>query len=55
VTAVPLSRRHFLRRLVAPEGRIVFAGEHASLSHTWMQGALESALVAVRPMLAGQD
>ena len=32
--------------------RIFFAGEHASLTHTWMQGALESALVAVREMLA---
>jgi monoamine oxidase len=33
--------------LIAPEGRIYFAGEHASLSHTWMQGAFESALRAV--------
>jgi monoamine oxidase len=39
------------RHVVAPEGRIYFAGEHASLSHTWMQGALESALIAVRAML----
>jgi monoamine oxidase len=35
-----------------PEGRIFFAGEHISLTHTWMQGALESALQAVRDMLA---
>jgi monoamine oxidase len=40
------------RHVVAPEGRIYFAGEHASLTHTWMQGALESALVSVREMLA---
>jgi monoamine oxidase len=40
------------RHVVAPEGRIHFAGEHASLAHTWMQGALESALVAVRAILA---
>jgi len=40
------------RHVAAPEGRIYFAGEHASLTHTWMQGALESALVAVREMLA---
>jgi monoamine oxidase len=33
--------------LIKPEGRIFFAGEHASLSHTWMQGAFESALRAV--------
>jgi monoamine oxidase len=40
------------RHVIAPEGRIFFAGEHASLTHTWMQGALESALVAVREILA---
>jgi monoamine oxidase len=40
------------RHLVAPEGRLFFAGEHVSLTHTWMQGALESALQAVRDMLA---
>jgi len=37
--------------IVAPEGRIFFAGEHASLTHTWMQGALESGLRATREML----
>src|SRR5258706_5486007 len=37
--------------LVAPEGRIYFAAEHASLTHTWMQGALESGLRATREML----
>ncbi len=37
--------------LIAPEGRIFFAAEHVSLAHTWMQGALESALQAVRDML----
>ena len=40
------------RHVIAPEGRIFFAGEHASLTHTWMQGALESALQAVREMLS---
>jgi len=39
------------RHIVAPEGRIHFAGEHVSLVHTWMQGALESALISVRAML----
>jgi monoamine oxidase len=39
------------RYLLAPEGRIHFAGEHASLTHTWMQGALESGLRATREML----
>ena len=37
---------------IAPEGRIFIAGEHASLAHTWMQGALESGLRAVKEMLA---
>jgi monoamine oxidase len=37
--------------LIAPEGRIHFAGEHASLTHTWIQGALESALRAVTEIL----
>lgn len=40
--------------LLEPEGRIHFAGEHASLAHTWMQGALESALRAVKEVLAAQ-
>ena len=30
----------------APEGRIHFAGEHASLCHAWIQGAIESGLRA---------
>ena len=40
------------RHVIAPEGRIHFAGEHASLTHTWIQGALESALRAVQEVLA---
>ncbi len=32
--------------IVAPEGRIYFAGEHASLAHAWIQGAIESGLRA---------
>ncbi|MDQ2732914.1 MAG: FAD-dependent oxidoreductase [Armatimonadota bacterium] len=36
----------------AAEGRVHFAGEHTSLHPTWMQGALESALRAVREILA---
>ena len=34
------------RHIVAPEGRIHFAGEHASLAHAWIQGAIESGLRA---------
>ena len=32
--------------IVKPEGRIYFAGEHASLYHAWIQGAFESGLQA---------
>jgi monoamine oxidase len=32
--------------IISPEGRIYFAGEHASLAHAWIQGAIESGLRA---------
>lgn len=32
------------RDIIAPEGRIYFAGEHTSLAHAWIQGAIESGL-----------
>jgi monoamine oxidase len=32
--------------VIAPEGRIHFAGEHTSLTHRWIQGAIESGLRA---------
>ena len=35
------------QHVVRPEGRIYFAGEHCSHSHSWMEGALESARMAV--------
>ena len=34
--------------IVSPEGRIHFAGEHTSLYHAWIQGALESGIRAAR-------
>jgi monoamine oxidase len=34
--------------IIAPEGRVHFAGEHASLAHAWIQGAIESGLRAAR-------
>ena len=34
--------------IVAPEGRVHFAGEHASLEHAWIQGAIESGLRAAQ-------
>jgi monoamine oxidase len=39
------------QHIIKPEGRVHFAGEHCSLNHAWMQGALESALHAVKEML----
>ncbi len=30
----------------SPEGRVYFAGEHVSLAHAWIQGAIESGLAA---------
>jgi monoamine oxidase len=34
--------------VIRPEGRIHFAGEHCSLYHAWIQGALESGLRAAQ-------
>jgi len=34
--------------ILRPEGRILFAGEHCSLYHAWIQGSLESGLEAAR-------
>ncbi len=34
--------------ILRPEGRILFAGEHCSLYHAWIQGALESGIRAAR-------
>ena len=42
------SRRELQADIVKPEGRIHFAGEHCSLYHAWIQGALESGIRAAR-------
>jgi monoamine oxidase len=34
--------------IIQPEGRVFFAGEHCSLYHAWIQGALESGIRAAR-------
>ncbi|MBA4158208.1 MAG: FAD-dependent oxidoreductase [Gemmatimonadetes bacterium] len=52
-SAFPFPRqRSLLRDAALPEERIYFAGEQCSLHHAWIQGALETAMVAVRDMLA---
>jgi monoamine oxidase len=38
--------------VIKPEDRIYFAGEHCSHSHSWMEGALESAQRAVDALVA---
>jgi monoamine oxidase len=38
--------------ITKPEGRIRFAGEHCSLYHAWIQGALESGIRAAREIHA---
>lgn len=40
--------------IVAPEGRIYFAGEHCSLFHAWIQGALESGTRVAREIAAAR-
>jgi monoamine oxidase len=42
----PGQERRLHPHIIAPEGRIHFAGEHASLTHGWIQGAIESGLRA---------
>jgi monoamine oxidase len=44
----PGQRSQLYDSIVAPEGRIHFAGEHASENHRWIQGAIESGLRAAR-------
>jgi monoamine oxidase len=39
--------------IVAPEGRVYFAGEHCSLYHAWIQGSLESGIKAARQIHEG--
>lgn len=39
------------QHVICPEGRFYFAGEHCSHSHSWMEGALESAEKAVDALL----
>jgi monoamine oxidase len=38
--------------IVEPEGRVFFAGEHTSLHHAWIQGAIESGLRAAQQLHA---
>lgn len=42
----PGQQTRLFAHTIAPEGRLHFAGEHASLCHAWIQGAIESGLRA---------
>ena len=41
--------------LKRPEGNIYFAGEHLSRHHTWIAGAIESAMETTKEMLGLRD
>ena len=42
----PHQERELHQAIINPEGRYFFAGEHASIQHRWIEGAIESALRA---------
>lgn len=42
----PGQQSRLYANIISPEGRIHFAGEHASLEHAWIQGSIESGLRA---------
>jgi monoamine oxidase len=44
----PEQQTRLHEHILRPEGRIHFAGEHTSLYHAWIQGALESGIRAAR-------
>jgi monoamine oxidase len=44
----PEQQTRLQESIIAPEGRIHFAGEHTSLYHAWIQGALESGIRAAK-------
>ena len=44
----PEQQTQLQEAIVQPEGRVYFAGEHCSLYHAWIQGALESGIRAAQ-------
>jgi len=48
----PHQEEELHRAIVKPEGRFYFAGEHASIQHRWIEGAIESALRAAEAIHA---
>ena len=48
----PGQHTRLYQHMITPEGRIYFAGEHTSLRHGWIEGAVESGLRAAREVHA---
>jgi monoamine oxidase len=48
---MPGQHTELYRHIIEPEGLVFIAGEHCSLAHIWMQGAIESGLRAVSELL----
>jgi monoamine oxidase len=48
----PGQQSRLYEAIIRPEGRIHFAGEHASLAHAWIQGSIESGLRAAHEVNA---
>jgi monoamine oxidase len=44
----PGQQTEFMPYIAAPEGRVHFAGEHTTLKHAWIEGAIESGVRAAR-------
>ena len=44
----PQQQTTLQQAITQPEGRVYFAGEHCSLYHAWIQGALESGITAAK-------
>ena len=48
----PGQQTRLFEAITSREGRVLIAGEHASLHHAWIQGAIESGLRAAREVHA---
>lgn len=52
---MPGEHTRFYEALVEPDGRVLLAGEHVSHTHSWIQGAFESAVRAMGHLLDVED
>jgi monoamine oxidase len=48
----PGQQTQLYEHIKSPEGRVFFAGEHTSLAHAWIQGAIESGLRAASEVIS---